>query len=332
MVDVASGDKASAESIYEESAIQKRLATWDFGSERGLFDVAPDYPGSILFATTYEGVAAMQLCASLSINEVKLQQLIRTVESRYMDVPYHNNIHGADVVHATYWIIEQGGLGAMLEPLHKLILIISACAHDMDHPGTSNTFEKVTKSETALCYKDVSILENMSISGLMLLMSDDSMNITENMEPEESKKFRELVTTTILATDLANHKSNMTAFKSYMEAGIDMKDPPQLQLALGLTVHLADIASVARKWAAYKEWIDMLFEEFHQLGDKEREHGLPVTTDRATSVPFKAQKGFINMFALNLFETYTGFLPGMAPVKEQLQSNLASLTSEVDAM
>jgi hypothetical protein len=195
----------------------------------------------------------------------------------------------------------------------------------MDHPGTSNTFEKVTKSALALRYKDVSVLENMSITGLLLLLQDDSMNITGNMVAAECTRFKELLVSIILSTDLANHTKNMARFKRHVEEGVDMHDGAQCTLVLGMTVHLADIASVARTWACYKEWIPLLFEEFHQLGDKERELGLPVTTDRATSIPYKAQKGFINMFALKLFETYTRFLPGMAPVKEQLESNLVSL-------
>lgn len=111
------------------------MASWDYDSDKGIFDVAADYPGNVLFLTTYAGIACLQLRKALGISDGKLQRLIRTVESRYLDVPYHSNIHGADVVHGTFWIVEHGGLGKMLEPLHQLALMISACAHDMDHPG-----------------------------------------------------------------------------------------------------------------------------------------------------------------------------------------------------
>jgi hypothetical protein len=50
--------------------------------------------------------------------------------------------------------------------------------------------------------------------------------------------------------------------------------------------------------------------------------------DRSKSVPYRAQQGFINVFALDMFQVYTAFLPGLAPVKEQLDSNLAFLTSQ----
>ena len=155
------------------------MASWDYDSDRGIFDVVADYPGNVLFVTAYAGIACMKLRTALGIDDGKLQRLIRTVESRYMDVPYHSSIHGADVVHGTFWIVEHGGLGKMLEPLHKLALMVSACAHDMDHPGqlldlpcvaaqpvflflgTSNVFQIKTNSAAALRYNDVSVLENM---------------------------------------------------------------------------------------------------------------------------------------------------------------------------
>jgi hypothetical protein len=312
--------------------IRERMARWDFGSETGIFDVIADYPGTILFATTIEGIAIMKLCDALGVDAEKLHLLVRTIESRYNNMPYHNSVHGADVVHATYWIIDHGGLGAMIQPLHKLALMISAAAHDIDHGGTSNTFERNTKSELALRYNGVSVLENMSISGLLQLLRRRSMNITESLAPFESAKFRELLVSTILATDLANHKQNVEAFGLYMDlpGGLSMENPAHCKCVLGITMHLSDIASVARKWGTYKQWIVMLFEEFHQLGDKEREHGLAVTTDRATSIPYKAQCGFINMFALNLFDKYRRFLPAMLPVKQQLNANLATLQSELE--
>jgi hypothetical protein len=137
------------------------MSTWDFGSDKGVFDVVADFPGCVLFATTIQGIASMKLAAVLDINEEKLHLLIRTIESRYQNVPYHNSIHGADVVHGTFWIVEHGGLGHMIEPIHKLALMISACAHDMEHPGTSNNFQVETKSEIALRYNDISVLEQM---------------------------------------------------------------------------------------------------------------------------------------------------------------------------
>jgi 3',5'-cyclic-nucleotide phosphodiesterase len=141
--------------------IKKRMASWDFGSETGVFKVAADFPGNVLYVTTIGGIASMKLGAVLDINEEKLQLLVRSIESRYIDVPYHSSVHAADVVHGAFWIMEHGGLGQMLEPLHKLVLMISACAHDMNHPGTSNAFQVSTKSEVALRYNDISVLENM---------------------------------------------------------------------------------------------------------------------------------------------------------------------------
>ena len=95
------------------------------------------------------------------------------------------------------------------------------------------------------------------------------------------------------------------------DRGIDMQDHAQCKLVLGVTVHFADVANISKQWNTYRAWIKLLFDEFHRQGDLEHERGLERTHDRATSVPYKAQQGFINVFALDLFDTYTLFLPAL---------------------
>ena len=40
-------------------------------------------------------------CREIGVDEAKVQLLVRTIESRYKDVPYHNSSHAADVVTAS---------------------------------------------------------------------------------------------------------------------------------------------------------------------------------------------------------------------------------------
>lgn len=135
-----------------------------------------------------------------------------------------------------------------------------------------------------------------------------------------------------------------------------MQDHEQCKLTMGVTVHLADLANTSKQWGCYSEWIKLLFDEFHRQGDLERERGMTLShpnNDRAKSVPYKAQYGFINMFVLDLFDAYTLFLPALVsflysaprfpprvnhapslflgtqePAKEQLHVNLTHLSSE----
>jgi hypothetical protein len=147
------------------------------------------------------------------------------------------------------------------------------------------------------------------------MMRAKGMDFTESMDATDCKVLRQLVIHCILATDLNNHVRDCAEFRKMLgsEGGVNMSEFGQCKLVLGVTVHFADCSNVAKKWSTYKEWIRLLFAEFHGQGDLEAELGMSSApnNDRSKSVPYKAQQGFINMFALDLFDMYTSFLPDL---------------------
>ena len=92
-----------------------------------------------------------------------------------------------------------------------------------------------------------------------------------------------------------------------------------------ITLHYCDISCCAKKWAIYKSWIDLLFEEFYAMGDKMRKKGLPVAAafDRENheTPPAKAQQGFINYFVHPLFDAYSDLYPNTKMVVRSLDKN-----------
>lgn len=91
------------------------------------------------------------------------------LESGYNDLPYHNRIHAADVLHACYYLTTSAvphfkqldsdsytastakrprlllnsnanNLGSSFTPLELLALFSSAAMHDYEHPGRNNQF------------------------------------------------------------------------------------------------------------------------------------------------------------------------------------------------
>lgn len=80
---------------------------------------------------------------------------------RYPDVPYHNNLHGADVAHSASILLDCLNI---FTPLEVFAATIAATVHDADHPGLTNTFLIKTSAPLALLYNDRSILENHHVS------------------------------------------------------------------------------------------------------------------------------------------------------------------------
>lgn len=80
---------------------------------------------------------------------------------RFPHIPYHNNLHGADVVHSTSILLD---VVQIFSPLEVFAAVIAAIIHDVDHPGRTNTFLMKSNAPLALLYNDRSILENHHVS------------------------------------------------------------------------------------------------------------------------------------------------------------------------
>lgn len=68
------------------------------------------------------------------------------VRKGYRDPPYHNWLHAFSVTHFAYLLIHNLRLterGALTH-LEALALIVSSMCHDLDHRGTTNSFQVCT--------------------------------------------------------------------------------------------------------------------------------------------------------------------------------------------
>lgn len=93
-----------------------------------------------------------------------MARFLHTIEHkyrRYPEVPYHNNLHAADVAHSTSFLLDVINVMPSLEVFAGLI---AALVHDVDHPGKTNTFLVKTQAPLALLYNDRSVLENHHVS------------------------------------------------------------------------------------------------------------------------------------------------------------------------
>ena len=93
-----------------------------------------------------------------------------------------------------------------------------------------------------------------------------------------------------------------------------------------LVLKAADLGHLARPLAVHKEWVEVLFEEFWRLGDREREAGLDVKPlhDRAGWSPGRvaeSQVWFFNAVGLPLFQALAEVLPAARCQLEAVREN-----------
>ncbi|GMF41400.1 unnamed protein product [Phytophthora fragariaefolia] len=109
---------------------------------------------------SYQLFEGLVLIGTFRIEEHTLRAFIGELASRYRDVPYHSFYHGFDVALASYTLLRSLEVLSVIKELEALSLLIAALGHDADHPGNDNQFEVDSNSALALCYNDISVLEN----------------------------------------------------------------------------------------------------------------------------------------------------------------------------
>lgn len=265
----------------------------------------------------------------LHLPTAPLQQLLLRIEAGYNKVPYHNSIHAADVVQTTHYFMVQPLLLPFMSAMHLLAGILAGAVHDYAHPGVNNAFEVATRSQLAIQYNDVAVLENMHTSSLFQLMREEDMNVLAAFSNEDYRKIRQLIVGLVLGTDMSKHFEDFAKFKARLaqirpQQDMSLRSIPSLghlqpqapvalitvatdaQFFLQIAMHTADVSNPAKPLVHYRRWVTMVMEEFFGQGDQERDRGLPISTffdRRQPNIP-KFQLGFIDFIVLPLFQEW----------------------------
>ena len=95
---------------------------------------------------------------------------------------------------------------------------------------------------------------------------------------------------------------------------------------MGVFIHAADISQQCRPFDVAVQWTYLLFEEFFEQGDMEKEAGLSISMlcDRAQTSVVDSQPGFINFVVAPLWNTLAEFLPALDGRIKCMNENIAS--------
>jgi hypothetical protein len=126
----------------------------------------------------------------------------------------HNSIHASDVLHAINFLSVHDDVKDTFESLDLLAMYIAASIHDFKHPGLNNNFLITTSDNLAILYNDKSVLENYHLSQSFQLLLKKEMNFVGHLSNSEWVLFREKIVEMVLATDLSQHYSILSLFKS----------------------------------------------------------------------------------------------------------------------
>jgi hypothetical protein len=221
---------------------------------------------------------------------------------------------------------------AHFDKLEQMCMLIGGFVHDLDHPGYNNMYFVNTKGPLAIRYNDQAVLENYHAAmAFKIMLGNEQCNIFENLTPENFKLARKNILHNVLATDMARHFGDMGKFKNRIDSADFDATAVDKELATDFLFHIADISNPTKPWPLCKKWTDLLFIEFFQQGDKERELGIPISflMDRATTNVAKAQDGFIKGLIKPAFVMLEKMLPGMALNIKYMDENVDKWATKV---
>ncbi|XP_028167540.1 high affinity cAMP-specific and IBMX-insensitive 3',5'-cyclic phosphodiesterase 8 isoform X3 [Ostrinia furnacalis] len=271
------------------------------------------------------------ICATLECDERTLLHWLTVVETNYHAVnTYHNSTHAADVLQAVAYFLEKDRLKSVFEPLEAAAALISAAAHDIDHPGTSSAFLCNSRHPLAVLYNDVSVLESHHAAlTFKLTLNDDRVNIFKNLDRDTYKTMRHNVIDMILATEMTKHYEHLAKFVNvfYAKSSGSKEDmhtdeplsldttalslPENVILVKRMMIKCADVSNASRPQKFAFEWARRIAEEYFLQTDEEKAKDLPVVMpmfDRATcSIP-RSQIGFIDYIIIDMMEAWAAFI------------------------
>jgi hypothetical protein len=170
--------KPLASALTPERAVEVNTALTHDLSKEGLSKKPGDDPLSIEELRSFEydvtlrtpnGMIAdvirmfddLGIFEEFKIEKTVLISFIRVLQGQYNPNPYHNFMHCIDVCQFIYAIMKNGMIDAgkeMLTKMDRLVLVMAALIHDVDHPGLGNNFEVKVSSEFAILYNGMDSL------------------------------------------------------------------------------------------------------------------------------------------------------------------------------
>ena len=150
------------------------------------------------------------------IEEGRLEKFLDKIQCTYLEnLTYHNDLHGADVMHMTYYMMTNSKLmdNLKLNDLDKLSMIIASACHDLGHDGFTNSYHGNAITQRAISSNDVSIQENYHASEMFRILTAKSTNFLDGISRAELLHFRKRAIQLILATDMSHHNSELSKLK-----------------------------------------------------------------------------------------------------------------------
>jgi hypothetical protein len=226
----------------------------------------------------------------------QLRLYVASIAAMYRDNPFHNFEHASHVMMSVSKLLSRivapdevlqrddahASIAANLhdhtygitsDPLTQFSVVLSALIHDVDHAGVSNAQLIKEGAKIADVFKKKSVAEQNSIVLAWDRLMESRFTALRNCiysDPEELKRFRQLMVNTVMATDIFDKELQAlrknrwdTAFKSddNEEAAPEDAVNRKATIVIEHLIQASDVAHTMQHWHIYQKWNERLFAE-----------------------------------------------------------------------
>lgn len=282
--------------------------------------------GNALAFLLFYFIEQEKLVDELSLDRLKCKNLAKAIQNAYLDIPFHNAVHGCAVLHSTIHLLRKSEvLMSISDAFQRAVVHLSACiaaaGHDMKHPGLQNQFLVMSDDPIAQTYNDQSVLENYHLSQLYTLFSADETNIFKKFARNIRHYSRKIISDMVLATDMQRHTDRLERFKNRME----LNDQERLLITLQFILKCADISHSFLNFDLHSDWAFRLQQELFSQGDLEKSLSLPVSMFAERNNPsttiWHNQTGFFRLIVLPMIRAMVEHFPVLQMYCDRAEAN-----------
>ncbi|CAG9768016.1 unnamed protein product [Ceutorhynchus assimilis] len=265
----------------------------------------------------------IDLFGLMKFDTKSLTRFVLTVKKNYRRVPYHNWTHGFSVANSMYCILKRSE--GCFKTNECLALFIGALCHDLDHRGKNNKFMSDTESPLAAIYS-TSTMEHHHFNQTVTILQQEGHNIFGKLSSSDYKQVLGLLKHCILATDLAVFFPNKAKLTRIVEERtFTWSNTEHRMLLQAISMTGSDLSASAKPWDIQVETVKVIFEEFYQQGDAEREvgrHPIPMMDRQQPDQQPSSQVGFLTGICLPCYNLLNTLIPECKPLLDMCQNNL----------
>ncbi|KAL0266649.1 UNVERIFIED_CONTAM: hypothetical protein PYX00_009137 [Menopon gallinae] len=262
---------------------------------------------------------------SLNISKTTLLTFIMTARVTYRDLPYHNWAHAFSVAHFSFVLMHHLQLirRCLITEVEGAAFFISALCHDLDHRGTTNSFQIIANNSLAYLYgSEGSILERHHFSTTLRILNTDNCNLFENFTVPQYARVVNLIRDMIVATDMNQHLQILPEQRKAISLGTYEPGKKYHRFLLtSLMMTCCDLNDQVKGWIYCRDVAEKISLEFFNQGDMEKEMGrTPVDMmDRDRAFIPRVQLNFVNDICVPCYTVVVSLFPELEGLLDSIK-------------